>query len=166
MHNPEQIIKKLALSPHPEGGYFRETYRNSNKINQNTLKSHFFSNRNLATAIYFFLEFPDFSAWHRLKADEMWHFYLGEPLTLYILSKSNEITKITLGQDIIAGQHLQYLIPGGDWFAAQPQKGWSLTGCTTAPGFDFADFELGEASKLLKTFPQHAQIIKKYCRQS
>lgn len=151
----ETFINQFQLQPHPEGGYFRETYRDSGVIPQEALGKEFSGARNYSTAIYFLLPEGQKSKLHRIKSDEVWHFYLGGPLTLIQISPAGEIQKITLGQNIKSGELLQHVVPKGFWFGATPNKGsaYSFVGCTVAPGFDFADFEMGEKEMLLKMFP-------------
>ena len=142
-----EIINTLGLSPHPEGGYFKETYRSTGVIS--TLQ------RNYSTAIYYLLANGDKSHLHRIKQDEIWHFYLGGCLRLCMISPEGEYREVALGQDVLNGEHLQYVVPAGWWFGAAPAKGaeWSLVSCTVAPGFDFADFEMADRKSLIAQFP-------------
>lgn len=99
---------------------------------------------------------------HRILADEMWHFYLGDPLILVQISPQGQVDVVTLGHDIAAGQRVQHVVPGGYWFGAMPaaKSNYALVGCTVSPGFDFADFELGERQALLQAFPQARDWIE------
>lgn len=159
-------IEKLALRPHPEGGYYHETYRSLEMIDAACLPSRYNSDRNLSTAIYYLLQGEQFSAFHRLRSDEIWHFYTGSPLLLHTIDNNGKYSKIILGQHFEKGERFQAVVPQGDWFAAEVAvaNSFSLLGCTLAPGFDFADFELGNRGKLVKKFPQHAELINRLCR--
>jgi len=160
--NTKYWIEKLSLQPHPEGGFYRETYRSSLEI---TPKG-FPGNRASSTAIYFLLEGGDFSALHRLRSDEMWHFYAGSTLLLRAISHEGSATEIKLGNNPEAGEHFQAVVKAGDWFGAclQDAHSFALVACTVAPGFDFTDFELGERAGLVKAYPQHRTLIKTLTR--
>lgn len=161
MISADKLIQKLNLSPHPEGGYFRETYRSDESIAGHQLPRRYDGDRSFSTAIYFLLKRKQFSAYHLLQSDEVWHFHLGSPLTIYCIAPDGTRTDIVLGNDINGGETLQAIIGKGIWFAAavNDKSSYSLVGCTMAPGFDFADFTLGERKKLIDTFPQHRKII-------
>ncbi len=157
-------IKKLNLSKHPEGGYFREVYRSKEFINKKSLPARYTSFRSFSTSIYFLLESHEFSAFHRLKSDEIWHFYDGSPLSLLIIEKTGVLKKIKLGKTPENNEVFQAVIEKGNWFAAKVNEpdSFSLIGCTVAPGFDFEDFELGKKSKLVELYPQHSDIIESF----
>lgn len=168
-------IKKLELKPHPEGGYFRQTYRSElmitpwallNSLPPGTVPS-IGRPRAASTAIYFLLEGENFSAFHRLKSDEMWHFYAGSPLTVHVLNAAGEYSSILLGSDCEAGQIFQAVVSAGCWFASHVAdwEGWALVGCTVAPGFDYEDFELGKRNELVKEFPKEREIIRRLTRE-
>ncbi|MGK7395807.1 MAG: cupin domain-containing protein [Candidatus Cyclobacteriaceae bacterium M3_2C_046] len=160
-------INHLNLNKHPEGGYFREVYRGEQIIPENTLSAGYQGPRNVSTSIYFLLEGKDFSAFHRIKSDETWHFYVGSALEIYQLEDTNRnYSKIVLGTEVLNQQQLQYTIPRNHWFAARvvDPDGFSLVGCTVAPGFDFADFELAESGQLIKHFPQQEALIVRLTR--
>lgn len=163
MDKIKHIIKKLDLKPHPEGGYFRETYRSAGEIIPECPGSDYYGKRNFATGIYFLLTSDMFSAFHRIKQDEMWHFYDGSPLELHILSETGKYSTQILGRDLNDGQIPQMVIPGGNWFAATvaDANSYTLTGCTVSPGFDFADFELARREEMISRFPQHRKVITK-----
>ena len=127
-----EIIAQLDLKPHPEGGYFRETFRDSNTDA---------NGRSCSTAIYFLLARGERSHWHRIDAVEVWHFYAGDPLTLRIADESG-MRSITLGDELLAGAQPQAIVPPHAWQAAETTGDWTLVGCTVAPGFDFSMFEL------------------------
>lgn len=155
-------IEKYHMQPHPEGGYFAETYRAAEQVPHAALPERFGGSRSFSTAIYFLLESHHFSALHRIQADELWHFYTGDPLEVFIIHPESGVLEIIrLGPNPEAGEVFQAVVPGGAWFGSRPMAGaaYSLVGCTVAPGFDFADFEMAERAKLLAEFPQHEKTI-------
>jgi uncharacterized protein len=159
MKTAEYWIKHLGLNSHPEGGFFKETYRANEAFPG--LPERFAGRRNFSTAIYFLLKSENRSVFHRIKSDELWHFYAGSSLTLYVLERGN-MTMHRLGQNPDAGESLQIVIPAGAWFGAmvnEPES-YVLSGCTVSPGFDFDDFEIAEKSHLLNEYPQHHSIIE------
>jgi len=156
--NAEAWIERLGLEPHPEGGLFREVYRSAESIRQEALPPRFDGPRVLSTAIYFLLRAGDISRWHRIRQDEVWHFYDGADLRLHRLTPEGEHVTVLLGKG--QGALPMTVVPAGDYFGAEiAGEGFSLAGCTTAPGFEFADFELPSRDELLAQFPQHAAII-------
>ena len=161
--NATTIIKELGLLEHPEGGYFKETYRSTGAISNVELGQKYTGNRNYSTCIYFLLTSEKFSAFHKINQDEIWHFYKGSPLLLHIISKEGNYTSIKIGNNFEKGEVPQYVVKGGDWFAAEVivDNNYTLVGCTVAPGFDFADFVLPERKELVALFPQHQEIITK-----
>lgn len=128
----DEIIARLELKPHPEGGHYRETFRDTHTVD---------GNRAASTAIYFLLARGERSHWHRVDAVEIWHYHAGSPLTLRIADDTGERT-IRLGPDLAAGEQPQAIVPAHAWQAAESDSNWTLVGCTVAPGFDFAKFEL------------------------
>jgi len=162
----KDIIAYYNMLPHPEGGYYKETYRAAELIPQAALPQRFAGSRHFSTAIYFLLEQGNFSAFHRIKSDECWHFYAGGPLLVYIIDGVGSLEIVKLGNNITFGEVFQYVVPAGCWFASAPaeQTAFSFVGCTVAPGFDFADFELAEKNELVNQYPQHEGIINKLCR--
>ena len=164
MKSVEEIIKKLDLEPHPEGGYFRESYRSNGKINKDSLELSYDGERNYSTCIYFLLTSGNFSEFHRIKQDEIWHFYDGSPIALHIISKEGKYSCHTIGREIDEGEKPQFVVSGGSWFAAGVvrDESFSLLGCTVSPGFDFKDFELGSREELLSLFPDHEEVIVAY----
>ena len=154
-------IQKLQLEPHPEGGYYRQTYKSSLMIPAKCLPAHAGA-RAASTAIYFLMEGKNFSAFHRLRSDEIWHFYVGSPLQVHVLDTAGAYATLLLGNDPDAGQLLQAVVPAENWFASHVADwtSWALVGCTVAPGFDFADFELGSHAELGSKYPKHRQLIK------
>ena len=166
MLSAQQLIKQYCLQPHPEGGWFKETYKSTEIISASALPERFGAPRVFSTAIYFLLEQGNFSAFHRIKSDECWHFYTGDPLDVYVLQQDGNLEIVHLGNDIGKGLMFQYVVPADCWFASRPAPGSSFcfAGCTVAPGFDFADFELADASALASLYPMHQSIIKTLCR--
>jgi uncharacterized protein len=159
-------IDKLNLIPHPEGGYYRETYRSELSIAREALPPQFTGARLVSTAIYFLLEGKNFSAFHRLRSDELWHFYAGSPITVHVIEPGGGYSEIQLGSDPDSGGVFQAVVKAGSWFASQVRdaESFALAGCTVAPGFDFADFELGKRSDLVKLYPQHRNLIERLTR--
>lgn len=148
--NAEDLITQLQLTPHPEGGYYRETFRSDNHI---VLGSG--QQRHTCTAIYYLLKDADKSHFHRLSSDEIWLFHLGEPLEILLITESGLLERRLLGNNLDQQQSLQVVIPAHHWFAARllrPQ-GYGLVSCIVAPGFDFTDFELADKSTLLSAYP-------------
>lgn len=162
----EQLIHHYQLQPHPEGGWYTQTYRSSERIPASALPDRFWGDRVFSTAIYFLLGQGNFSAFHRIKSDECWHFYLGEPLEVFIIGADGQLTVITLGQDSSRGQLFQYVVPANCWFASRPAKEskYCFVGCTVAPGFDFADFELADQTDLCSEYPEYSDLIRELCR--
>jgi predicted cupin superfamily sugar epimerase len=155
-------IEKLQLEAHPEGGYFRQTYRSDVMIAREALPAGFAGARAASTAIYFLLEGENFSAFHRLRSDEVWHFYAGDPLVVHVISPEGSYSSILLGCELEAGQVLQAVVLAGCWFASHVAD-WSsfaVVGCTVAPGFDFEDFEMGKREELVAKYPQHREVIE------
>ena len=146
MKTAQDWIKTLRLTRHPEGGYYRETYRSESKIGE----------RAVSTAIYSLLPAGEVSALHRIKSDELWHFYAGQPLTIHVIAADGRYSTISMSAD-----NPQAVVPAGCWFGATVAAGYALVGCTVAPGFDFRDFEIGERPALLAAYPQHRSVIER-----
>ncbi len=165
MLTPRQIIDHYALQPHPEGGWYKETYRSREKIGAAALPGRYSGNRSFSTFIFFLLEKGEFSAFHKINSDECWHFYAGDPMKVFIIEDDGTLSIIELGNDPTKGQLFQYVVPANHWFASRPSPGsaFSFTGCTVAPGFEFADFELADADKLSAEYPQHEALIRELC---
>ncbi|WP_250434348.1 cupin domain-containing protein [Hanstruepera flava] len=157
------LISKLDLKPHPEGGFFKETYRSKGVIDESHLGASYTGKRNYSTCIYFLLTSDNFSAFHRIKQDEIWHFYDGSPIDLHVISESGVYHKHVIGIDIKNGEVPQFVVPGGSWFAAEAinQNAYALIGCTVSPGFSFEDFELKSRDDLISLFPDHKEIISR-----
>ncbi len=164
--NAQYWIEKLRLEPHPEGGYFRQTYKSSLVIEKASLPC-FAGSRAAASAIYFLLEGENFSAFHRLRSDEMWHFYAGSTLVVHVIDPAGAYWSILLGSDPEAGQVFQAVVPAGCWFASHVAdwKSWALVGCTVAPGFEFEDFQMAKREELVREFPQRRELIRRLTRE-
>lgn len=160
--NAGYYIEHLQLQPHPEGGFYKETYRSKESIPHTALPGRFRGERSFSTAIFYLLEKGNCSLFHRIKSDECWHFYAGETLLIHVIENNENYYCIRLGGNIAAGETLQFIVPAMAWFAAEPapETSFTLTGCTVAPGFDFLDFEIADKKALLSSFPKHADIIK------
>jgi predicted cupin superfamily sugar epimerase len=154
------IIKQFKLEPHPEGGYYAETYRSTQIVANNKDES-----RNISTAIYYLLEDKDKSHFHRILSDELWFFHQGEALEMLILN-DNKVNTILIGNNIAEGEIPQVIIPANTWFAAKikNERGYSLVSCTVAPGFNFLDFELAQRGDLIEQFPDQKSIIEEFTR--
>ena len=164
--NADKLIRLYDLQPHPEGGWYKQTYKSDEKIPADALPQRFQRERSFSTAIYFLLEKGNFSAFHKIKSDECWHFYKGDPLYVYIIGLNGEFNTITIGNDFERGQHCQYVVPANCWFASCPAEGseYCFVGCTVAPGFDFEDFELADRDMLIEEYPSHKELITKLTR--
>lgn len=162
--NAADLVRQLGLQPHPEGGFFRETYRASEAIAGPALPRRFGGARSISTAIYFLLEAGQCSHLHRIKADEVWHFYAGDPLIVVEIDPAGRLKTTELGEDGV----FQHVVPAGAWFGAIPAEGgrfapmgFTLVGCTVAPGFDFADFELADRAALAAEYPAHQDWVRR-----
>ena len=156
MADVAELKARFSLQPHPEGGFYAETYRSELRV------STPFGERSASTAINFLITPEAVSRMHRLKADECWHFYLGGPMQVVELHPDGEpakrLTVTTLGSDVLAGQCVQHIVRANTWFGSLPCEGsgYSFVGCTVAPGFEFVDFELGSRASLLAEYEQTA----------
>ena len=166
MDTIETIINQLELLPHPEGGFYKESHRSHLTIAKQCLPNGYSGSRNVSTAIYFLLTSDNFSAFHRIRQDEVWHFYKGSPITLHVITKNGAYEQHIIGPELTLGQVPQYVVKGGDWFASEVsvKDSYALAGCTVSPGFDFADFEMAKRADLTKEFPDFKDIIKRLCR--
>ena len=158
--NAKKIISKLQLQPHPEGGFYKETYRSDQSIPIDGEKT-----RNVSTAIFYLLENKDKSHFHRIQSDELWFFHSGEPLDIVYLQHNQQFS-ILLGNNIENGEVPQALIPAHTWFASRIKNGtgYSLVSCTVAPGFDFSDFELANREELITEYPHLKTIIEEFTK--
>ncbi len=159
-------IDKLGLQAHPEGGYYREVYRAQEAIAGSHLPARFGGARLFSTSIYFLLCRGQFSALHRIKSDELWHFYAGDPLRISVIGPSGAARELLLGPSLHRGESFQQVVPAEAWFGAALESAseFALVGCTVAPGFDFADFELADRARLLAEFPQHEALVTRLTR--
>lgn len=160
----QEIIQFYQLLPHPEGGYYKETYRSSEWGPADRLSEKFIGKRNYSTAIYFLLEENSFSAFHRIQSDECWHFHTGDAVDIHVLHPNGNDELIKLGGNIEMGEQYQAVVPAGAWFAFKTNGQYTLVGCTVSPGFDFADFELTKAAELALLFPEQLALIQHLCR--
>jgi predicted cupin superfamily sugar epimerase len=158
-----RVIERLALEPHPEGGYYREIYRAPQGVR--TLDGRELE-RSASTAVYYVLADDDFSAFNRVQgSDEVWHLYAGGPVELHIIGEGGGHTVLLLASDLERGEPVA-VVPAGTWQAARlaPGAEWAFCGCTVAPGFEFADFEVTPAGALLAAHPEHAELISALTR--
>jgi len=162
----QELVAQLNLRPHPEGGYYKEVYRSTAQIPGGSLPG-FAESRSVATAIYFLIEANNFSALHKIKSDETWHFYAGDALEVVEINEEGVLKTTLVGSNLAAGECFQYTVPASTWFGSRVKQGgkFALVGCTVAPGFDFADFEMGARAALLNQFPQHGEVILALARQ-
>jgi uncharacterized protein len=169
MVTAQEVIKKLDLQPlQDEGGYFRETYRNKDeKISPQVFGFDSSTPRIISTAIYYLVVPKSFSALHRIKSDEVFHFYGGDPVEMIQIDEGGSLTRYVLGSDIFNGESPQVVVPHGVWQALRLKKGghWALMGTTCAPGFEYEDFELGEREKMIQEFPQLRDDIIRFSRE-
>lgn len=162
MPTAEELIALLDLKPLPrEGGYYRETYRSADRLPASALPARYGVEKSAGTAIFYVLTPKTFSAMHRLPTDEVYHFYLGNPVEMLQLRPDGGGQVVTLGQDLRAGQLPQTVVPGGVWHGSRLQSGngYALLGTTMAPGFDFADYEAGERARLADQYPEFTALI-------
>lgn len=163
----EVLVNHYNLMPHPEGGFYRQTYVAAEYIPQAALPSRFDSTRPFSTAIYFLLPHGNFSAFHRIKSDEVWHFYKGCPLNIHVIHPNGDYALMKLGNNFGRNESYQLVVPANAWFASEPMSSegeYALVGCTVSPGFDFADFDLADARMLVEQYPNHEQLIKRLSR--
>lgn len=155
-----KLIQELNLKPHPEGGYYKETYRGETKIE---LGEH--NIRNSSTAIYYMLTNEDKSHFHKVLSDEIWLFHQGETIVIYEIDQKGELIAHLLGINFENGEMPQIVIPKGNWFAAQIQSktGFTLVSCIVAPGFEFEDFILADKQEMLRQYPKYRGIINDMC---
>ena len=161
MLTAEQIRELLQMRPHPiEGGFFAETYRGVPVVPQSLLPGYP-GDRAISTAIYYLLTPDAFSAMHRVRGDEMFHFYLGDPVEMLQLKEDGSGEVIVLGQDIAAGMRLQHNVPGGVWQGSRVRAGgkYALLGTTMAPGFEYEDYEAGTRQELSAQFPKYSVMV-------
>lgn len=167
MPTADELVDRLGLIEHPEGGFYRETHRDDFELS--SLGPRFDSPRSASTAIYYLLRAGDFSALHRIASDEVWHHYLGATLTVHVFA-DGIYRPLRVGKRLLAGDVPQAVVPAGAWFGSRIEPAdaadgdFALVGCTVAPGFDFADFELGSRERLLRELPGHDALITQLTR--
>lgn len=162
MTDARHWIEALRLQRHPEGGWYREVYRAKETVTRDSLPSRFTGDRCFATAIYFLLDGTEMSALHRIRQDEVWHFYDGTGLTLHVIDQAGDYSTTALGRNIDEGERLVTVIKAGALFGATVDtEGYALAGCTVAPGFEFEDFEMPSRAVLLDEYPQHRSTIER-----
>ena len=163
MLSPSEVIATLGLVPHPEGGFFRETFRAQASV-QAPLGN---AQRTASTAIYFLLNAGDFSAFHAVESDEVWHHYLGASIELHTIDPSGLHQRIELGPELVRGERPQWVVPARTLQAARViGEGFGLCGCTVAPGFDFADFSMPTRGDLVRRFPALRDVIELLTRET
>jgi len=157
----ESLVRRLGLMPHPEGGFYRETFRSPLVLDGLPHGAP----RAASTAIYFLLPAGTFSAFHRVRSDEVWHHYGGDPLALHVIGGDGALSTFRLGRDLEAGEAPQAVVLASSWQAAEPLgERSSLCGCTVAPGFDFADFELPSREEMLANLAMHGEWVRALTR--
>ena len=163
MKSAEYWIEKLDLNPHPEGGYFKEIYKSGEYIKEEHLPERFHGRRAFSTSIFFLLAGDQVSKFHRIKSDELWHFYEGSSVIIYYFDENRKLCELPMGNNLDNGEFFQAVVPAGAWFGAalKDTASFALCGCTVAPGFDFEDFEMGDRGNLIETYPGYSSIIEK-----
>lgn len=152
----EELVKGLDLAPHPEGGFYRETWRAAGTVRTPR------GTRSLGTSILYLLPRGTYAAWHRVNSDELWHFHDGQALALHLLDEhQGRVETVVLGRDVARGERPQVLVPAGVLQAAEPRGEYTLCGCTVSPGFDFADWELPRGEDLAARYPEHAEWMRR-----
>jgi len=164
----EQIIELLGMKPLPqEGGYYVETYRSAETVAAAALPGRYGGDRTFGTAILYLLTAESFSVLHRLKSDEVFHFYLGDPVTMLQLHPDGSSEVVALGGDLVGGQKVQVLVPRGTWQGCFVADGgeFALMGTTVAPGYESGDFELGQREELVSKYPDQEELIVRLTRK-
>ncbi len=162
----KEIVRKLEMTPHPEGGFYKETYRSTGVIPKVVLGEVFSGERYYSTAIYFLITSDNFSAFHKINQDEIWHYYKGSSLYVHVIDLKGKYSKYTVGANLDQDELPQLVVPAGCWFASSVKdiNSYSLVGCTVSPGFDYDDFELANRAALISEFPECDDIIMQYTR--
>lgn len=165
MKTADSCKKKLNLVRHPEGGWYREVYRSDDVLSADSLPDGFVGKRCISTAIYYLLEGTDFSAFHRIKSDEIWHYYQGTSAVEILFLNDGKLRSFILGNDFENNQEPQFTVTKNTWFAARNvnSEGFALMGCTVSPGFHFEDFELADENLFLE-FPELEKEIASLIR--
>jgi len=159
-------IEKLNMTAHPEGGFFAPAFRAPEQLGNEGLPERFTGRRAMVSSIYYLLETGQFSTFHKLKSIEIWNFFEGDPIFIYVLDRNGGLTEKRLGRNVDIGESLQVAIEAGNWFAAEQQGPgeFTLVGCVVAPGFEYEDMEIAGRAELEARYPQHIQIIEKLTR--
>lgn len=159
----EQLISKFNLKPHPEGGFFGAGYRSQEFLRKDALPGRYDAPRNLYSSIYFMVTPESPSCFHRLRTDEIWHFYAGDPIELHLIWEQGRYSKIVLSAEP-GNEKFQTLVKRNTWMAAisSGERGFGLAGCTLSPGFEYTDFELADGDQLLAAYPDHEAVIRKF----
>lgn len=163
----EYYIEKLNLQKHPEGGAFSEIYRSDEEISGEALPERFGAGRAFSTSIYFLLKGDEISSFHKIKSDELWHFYDGSSVTIYIIDEGGNLSSKKLGSNLEKGEMFQITVPKNCWFGAEvnDKSSFSLMGCTVSPGFDFRDFELAKRKNMLEEFKNIGALINRLTKE-
>lgn len=158
--NATDWIAHLNMSPHPEGGYYKEVYRSEQQVS----RAGYEKIMSACTSIYYLLEGAEFSGFHRLLSDEIWYFHTGSPINLHIIDKNGQYHREELSAS--DSGNLSIAVSGRSWFAAEisEKEGFSLVSCVVAPGFDFAEFEMADKADMLASYPSYSNIIERLCR--
>lgn len=165
-HDAAYWIRALGLRPHPEGGYFAETYRSAESVPRAALPERYDGDRPFSTAIHFLLSADQVSMFHRLRSDEIWHFHAGSAAVVHVIEPDGTLVQHRLGPEPGNGDRFQVVVPAGRWFGAtvDDPESFVLVGCTVAPGFSYDDFELGDRSTLVAAYPRHRALIERLTR--
>lgn len=156
----DMLIERFKLEPHPEGGFYRETFRSSEQVTRSGRSDL----RSASTAIYYLLCNRAYSAWHRIRSDELWHFYAGDSILIHVIDANGELHTHRLGNALAdSAADYQATVRAGDWFAAEllDPDSYAFAGCTVAPGFEFSEFELADVKRLSEAYPAHARLIER-----
>ena len=161
----EYLVQHLDLQAHPEGGFYAPAFRSEQVLDTTTLNGSWKRPRTLYSSIFFLLTANHHSSWHRIASDEIWHLYEGDDICVHILHPDGSYSQERLSNKV-GKEKFSAIVKAGCWFASHCEGalGYSLSGCTLAPGFDFEDFELGNTQELIKVYPEYAEIIKKYAK--
>ncbi|WP_116140072.1 cupin domain-containing protein [Trinickia diaoshuihuensis] len=176
----QRLIDRFQLAPHPEGGHYRETHRDSQRVSRipepgRSDAEVADASRAASTCIYYMLCDGAYSAWHRIRSDEVWHFYAGDPIDVHVIDVTGRLATYRLGNALThADASFQVVVPAGCWFAAEcaalydsaARADFALVGCTVAPGFEFRDFELADVEALAAQFPSHAALLRRLAPRS
>ncbi|MGA2668561.1 MAG: cupin domain-containing protein [Ignavibacteria bacterium] len=164
MRSPSFLIDELKLTPHPEGGYYREIYSSNDLVDGSLLSEPRVGKRSLSTSIYFLLKSGEISQFHRLRSDEIWYFHFGSTIIIHVIDIDGRYNTIRLGSSIERNEVLQVVIPAGTIFGAEVKdiNSYSLVGCMVSPGFHFEDFELMKRNEMLNIYPGLKDVILKF----